>query len=104
MNFDLERLRLTLSTGRPLTIRQARGRSLRVLSGRVWLTQSGCRDDVFLETGATFRFDSDADTVVSAEGSAASVLFEAPLTIRSRSSLFDALKSMLGGRGAVGVN
>lgn len=88
MHFNLDHAPLSLRNGALLKISDGRGRSLRVLEGRVWVTQEGSLDDVFLDAGATYTFDGAGAAVVTAEGArdaAAMVVFDVPLTIRSRS-------------------
>jgi hypothetical protein len=78
-----------LSTGTPLNVEQADGVTLRVLRGRVWLTQEGSVDDVFLDAGAGHTFRVDGRVVISAEGpssGAATIVFDAPLKITERAS------------------
>lgn len=87
MRFELDGTPLSLVNGALLNISDAKGQSLRVLEGRVWVTQEGYLDDVFLEAGATYRFAGPGSAVVSAEGPAdavATVLFDAPLAVRDR--------------------
>lgn len=87
MRFNLDHAPLSLRDGALLNISDGRGRSLRVLEGRVWVTQEGSLDDVFVDAGATYTFDGSGAAVVTAEGArdaAATVVFDVPLTIRSR--------------------
>ncbi len=87
MRFDLDNAPLGLTTGAVLNISDGNGRSLRVLEGRVWVTEQGSLDDVFLDAGSSYTFDGSGSAVVTAEGkdaSTATVLFDVPLTIRSR--------------------
>ena len=87
MQFHLDRAALNLSNGAVLNIHRAKGRSLRVLAGRVWITQEGSLDDLFLEANESCTFASAGSAIVTAEGAAnaaATVLFDAPLTAHSR--------------------
>lgn len=87
MHFNLDRAPLSLTDGAVLNISDGKGRSLRVLQGRVWVTQEGSLDDVFLDAGATYTFDGPGSAVVTAEGpgnASATVLFDVPLAIHSR--------------------
>ncbi len=87
MQFKLDHAPLTLAEGALLHISDAAGRSLRVLGGRVWITQQGSLDDIFLEAGESHTFVGSGSAVVTAErlgGSDAKVLFDVPLTVQSR--------------------
>jgi hypothetical protein len=87
MHFNLDHAPLSLTEGALLKISDGRGRSLRVLEGRVWITQEGSLDDSFLDAGESYTFEGSGSAVVTAEGSRnakATVLFDVPLTIQSR--------------------
>lgn len=87
MHFDLDQAPLNLARGALLKIRDAGGQSFRVVQGRVWVTQEGSLDDVFLDAGSRFTFDGAGASVVTAEGprdAVATLVFDGPLTIRSR--------------------
>ena len=87
MQFNLHQAPLSLTNGALLNIRGGKGQSLRVLSGRVWVTQEGSLDDVFLDAGASYTFGHSGSAVVTAESrnkGTATVVFDAPLSIRSR--------------------
>ncbi len=87
MQFELDRPALNLAHGTILNIHRAKGRSLRVLAGRVWITQEGSLDDLFLEADQSCTFDGSGSAVVTAEGpsdAAATVLFDTPLKAQSR--------------------
>ena len=87
MRFTINRLPINLAPGVPLAIADSKGASLRVLQGRVWLTQEDLPDDIFLDHGAVHTLSGAGRTVISAEGpacAAASVVFDAPLSVRSR--------------------
>ena len=88
MQFKLDHAPLSITDGALLNISDAAGRSLRVLDGRIWITQHGSLDDVFLNAGETHTFTGDGSAVVTAEGRGpanATVLFDVPLTVQSRS-------------------
>ena len=92
MRFTIDRVPLGLSNKTPLVIDDARGSTLRVLRGRVWVTQEGCGDDVFLDPGSGHHFRSDGRVIVSVEGAAdssAMVVIDGPLSIHSRTSVRD---------------
>ena len=87
MRFNLDRAPLNLTNGALLNITDGIGRSLRVLEGRVWITQEGSLDDVFVDAGSSYTFDAAGSAVVTAEGRgnpSATVLFDVPLAIQSR--------------------
>jgi hypothetical protein len=48
-----------LLPGHARTLHAAQGMSLRVLSGRLWLTQPGASQDVFLTAGDTLALSQD---------------------------------------------
>ena len=87
MRFEVDRVPLQLMRGAILKITDADGKSLRVLSGRVWVTQEGSLDDVFLDAGHQVFLRGSGTAVVSPEPSGtatATVVFDSPLAIRSR--------------------
>ena len=57
-----------LARGSVARIEDARGMTLRVETGSVWVTQDGCCKDVMLEAGDTFRIERDGTTVLSPLG------------------------------------
>ena len=57
-----------LARGSVARIEDARGMTLRVETGSVWLTQDRSCEDVLLETGDTFRIERDGTTVISPLG------------------------------------
>lgn len=105
MRFTLDHLPITLAPGLPLAITDSRGTSLRVLRGRIWVTQEDEPDDIFLDEGATHTLDAGGRAVITAEGPAcasASVVFDAPLSVRSRGSFATSwLRRLLGRRAAL---
>jgi Protein of unknown function (DUF2917) len=110
MRFTINRMPIGLSTKTPLSIDEAGGFTLRVLRGRVWVTQEGCGDDVFLDPGCGHHFERDGRVIVSVEGGAdasATVLFDGQLEIQSETNYLGALRrffdfkpSSAGGTGA----
>ena len=87
MQFNLDHAPLSISKGALLNISDSSGRTLRVLEGRIWITEQGSLDDVFLDSGESYRFDGSGTAVVTAEGTGdakATVLFDVPLTVQSR--------------------
>jgi hypothetical protein len=88
MKFNMNRMPIGLSTSTPLNIEEAQGATLRVMRGRVWVTQEGSVDDVFIDAGGGHTFRADGRVVISAEGSGdATIVFDAPLAISERASL-----------------
>jgi Protein of unknown function (DUF2917) len=86
MRLDLESLPVNLSTGSGLNVADADGVNVRVLRGRVWITQEGSLDDTFLDAGNSHRLEGDGRVVISAEGRAdARIAFETPFSVQSRS-------------------
>ena len=89
MRFTINHLPINLASGVPLAIADSKGTSLHVLRGRIWVTQEDVPDDVFLDEGAIHTLNSAGRTLITAEGPAcasASVVFDAPLSVRSRGS------------------
>ncbi len=87
MRFTIDHMPISLSSGVPLAIADSKGTSLRVVRGRIWVTQEDVLDDVFLDEGAVHTLIATGTTVITAEGPAcasASVVFDAPLSVRSR--------------------
>lgn len=90
MRFMMNRMPIGLAAATPLRIDEVRGVTLRVLRGRVWVTQEGSVDDVFLDAGSGHTFRADGRVLVSAEGApqeAATIVFDAPLSISAPVSL-----------------
>lgn len=52
------------------TMRLVGARGLRVASrtGRLWLTEEGCADDIFLASGGAYEVRTDGRVVIEAEG------------------------------------
>jgi hypothetical protein len=98
MRFTIDQMPTELSSKNPLNIVQGKGASLRVLHGRIWLTQEGSPDDVFLDGGESYTFSRDGKVVITAEGSprpVAKLVFESPLTIHSQPSLGARVRQLL---------
>lgn len=88
MRFELRRMPIGLDRGTALNIDDAVGATLRVVRGRVWVTQEGSLDDVFLDAGSGHTFRRAGRIVISAENaSAATVVFDAPLAVVAHESL-----------------
>ncbi|MFO1362074.1 MAG: DUF2917 domain-containing protein [Burkholderiales bacterium] len=69
---------LALARGSALTLQDARGARVRVLAGRLWITQDRDRKDHFVDAGASFRIDRPGPTVVEATRAARFVV-ESPV-------------------------
>jgi hypothetical protein len=98
MRFELQGMSIGLTPNAALNIDDASGVTLRVVRGRVWVTQEGCVDDVFLDAGAGHTFRRPGRVVVSAERAldgAATVLFDAPLAVVAREPIGRYLKRLL---------
>ena len=90
MQFTVEQMPIRLTSKAPLNIVGGHGSSVRVLRGRIWITQEGSIDDVFLNAGQSHTLEADGKVIISAEGparSTATVAFDAPLSIQSRPTL-----------------
>lgn len=48
-----------LTPGKILRITKGKGVSVRVISGRVWITEFGCDDDTFLVNGQAYEITSE---------------------------------------------
>lgn len=48
-----------LTPGKILRITKGKGVSVRVISGRVWITEFGCIDDTFLVNGQVYEITSE---------------------------------------------
>ena len=100
MKFNINRMPIGLFPGTPLNIEHAEGATLRVVRGRVWVTQEGSVDDVFIDAGAGHTFRADGRVVISAErsgagSSEAAIVFDAPLAISERTSLTTIVKRLM---------
>ncbi len=67
----------------------ARGATLRVSLGTLWLTQHGHRDDVVLQEGDAYTIERDGLTLLEAQSASAFCVVgaEAPVQRRSRRGL-----------------
>lgn len=59
-----KRIELLLSPNRPIRIDGAGGRIVRCIAGRVWLTATGCGDDVFLGPGDVWHISRNDGILV----------------------------------------
>lgn len=99
MRIELPSLYLTLQAGEPVTIAGATGTSIRVLEGRVWLTEEGVSDDTFIFAGGDYRLRSRGRVVLDCDAPTR-IVVEAPVSVRSSSNglrwLGTALLGLLG--------
>ncbi|HEY5308069.1 MAG TPA: DUF2917 domain-containing protein [Casimicrobiaceae bacterium] len=61
---------IDLDTRETITLNDARGTTLRVAQGTLWITQEGDPRDVVLRTGDTWVVERDGMTVLEAQGAA----------------------------------
>jgi Protein of unknown function (DUF2917) len=61
-----------------LRLRQARGVAIKVLTGRVWITEDGSSADSFLGPGRTYRVGGDGLVLVEVEQPDAEIAVHAP--------------------------
>ncbi len=98
MKFTMKRMAINLAHGATLNVEDPADTTIRVLRGRVWITQEGSVDDVFVAAGAGHTFRSDGRALISADGAdavAATLVFDAPLAIHRPTTLASALKRMV---------
>jgi len=98
MKFSMKKMPINLSAQTPLQVDEAAGCTVRVVAGRVWITQEGSVDDVFLDAGSGHTFRTDGKVVISAEGArhaSATVLFDAPLSVAARATPMTIVKRLL---------
>jgi Protein of unknown function (DUF2917) len=57
---------LRLNEKELLQLRAARGVAIRVVAGRVWITEDGCPVDRFVESGASYRVSGDGLVLIEA--------------------------------------
>ena len=95
MKFNITKMPIGLTASAPLNIDEAADTTVRVLRGRVWITQEGSVDDVFLDAGSGHTFRTDGKVVMSAEGAQATIVFDAPLLVAGRIGLRASLLRLL---------
>ncbi len=98
MKFTMKKMPINLSAQTPLNVDEAEGCTVRVVAGRVWITQEGSIDDLFLDAGSGHTFRTDGRVVISAEGAAhavATVVFDAPVSVAARTTLASTIKHLL---------
>ena len=83
MRFDLTSLHVALEASRPLTIANGAGTQIKILEGRVWLTEEGVSEDVFLLPGADYILHRNGRAVLDCD-SPSRVVLTAVVSVRSR--------------------
>ena len=85
MNFATDTpFRVELPRGRLLSLRGARGSSLRVCAGMVWITAEDCEDDVFLAAGESWEVACDGLVLVESHRPRGARGFEAGASVEIR--------------------
>ncbi len=74
MRIDLTAVRLALPRGAALRLREARGLRIEGRCGRLWLTEEGSLDDVFLRDGDAYVVRGNGRVVVGADEDATVVI------------------------------
>jgi len=82
VRIDLTSLYLALEARQPVTIAGAAGTVVRVLEGRVWLTEEGVSEDLFLFPGSEYRLQSFGRVVLDSDG-VSRVEVATPVSVRS---------------------
>jgi hypothetical protein len=67
MKVSLEKVRLQLPHEGTMRVEDARGVTVRVRRGRLWITERGLRDDVFLGAGESWQLRRRGRAVLQAE-------------------------------------
>ena len=67
---------IELRQGEPLSLRDAAGRYIAVVSGTVWVTQEGDQSDYIVSAGEHFRFDRDGLALVMCLDGTAKLVLE----------------------------
>lgn len=98
MKFTMKNLPIGLPSRTPLEVTEAGGTTVSVREGRVWITQEGSVDDVFLDAGSSHTFKEDGKVLISAEGGmteSATIVFDSALSVAARASFRNALKRLV---------
>ncbi|MBN2691501.1 MAG: DUF2917 domain-containing protein [Burkholderiaceae bacterium] len=79
-----------LEPGMFLRLERAAGTQLRLLSGQVWITESGQPDDVFLSAGQSYDVVGTGRVVVEPQAATATLIVSRePASVRTRRPSFD---------------
>ena len=81
MHIELSALSLQLPRGATMRLEAVRGLIVLGRSGRLWLTEQGCGEDVFLHAGDRYTVAGGGRIVIGAEQDAALAL-QAPEPVR----------------------
>jgi Protein of unknown function (DUF2917) len=86
MILDMERVVIELAYREIVPVENAVGTRVDCLSGRIWITEQGCTDDIVLEAGESFELARGGVAVVQAlrEGF---VAFRAPAVRQAEAAL-----------------
>jgi len=57
---------MTIPTGRIACLHAARGTTVHVRHGSLWITQDGCTQDTFISAGESFTIERNGTTILSA--------------------------------------
>lgn len=98
MHLDLTSLHVTLEASRPLTIANGAGTQIQILEGRVWLTEEGVPEDVFLSPGAEYILHRNGRAVLECDNQS-HVVLTAAVSVRTRTwfaNLTDAVQERIG--------
>jgi hypothetical protein len=82
MQINLPSLYLTLQAAQPVTIAGAIDTEIRVLEGRIWLTEEGVAEDTFLFPGASYKLRTSGRVVLDCD-SASRIVVHAPVSVRT---------------------
>ncbi|PKO89794.1 MAG: hypothetical protein CVU18_03040 [Betaproteobacteria bacterium HGW-Betaproteobacteria-12] len=78
MKIDLGSGELCLADNHPLSLREARGLSVRCTAGTIWLTVEGEAGDVFLRAGQSYRLASNGLALLESIGGGGRLRLERP--------------------------
>lgn len=81
MHIELSALSLQLPRGATMRLEAVRGLIVLGRSGRLWLTEQGCGEDVFLHAGDCYKVVASGRVVIGAEQDA-SLALQAPDPVR----------------------
>jgi|GEM_PF-957923 len=98
MRLDLTSLHVALEASRPLTIANGAGTQIQILEGRVWLTEEGVPEDVFLSPGAQYILHRNGRAVLECDNQS-HVILTAAVSVRSRTwfaNLMDVVQERIG--------
>ncbi len=94
MKFTMKKMTIALARGATLNVEEPADTTIRVMRGRVWITQEGSVDDVFVDAGAGHTFRGDGRALISADAGA-TLVFDAPLAVHDRPTLASTIRRMV---------